>query len=111
MEFFNKHKTVIFRSLGALMLLIGFVVHFWTTPKEGLTQNEIAAANVARMEAKVAGGSGSSKTSSKKDDSKFLQELKNTQAKQMQYLTILAMILGVGFLGYSFVKPKNDSEL
>ncbi len=88
------------------MLLIGFVVHFWATPKEVLTQNEIAAANVARMEAKVAGGSTKSKKSKKKDDSKFLEELKNTQAKQLQYLTIIAMIMGVGFLGYSFIKPK-----
>ncbi len=86
------------------MLLVGFVIHFWATPKEGFTKNDIAAANVARMEAKVAGGSASSKTAAKKDDARFLKELKNTQAKQMQYLTIIAMILGVGFLGYSFIK-------
>jgi hypothetical protein len=107
LEFFTKHKILIFRSAGAFMLLVGFVVHFWTTPKEGLTQNEIAAANVARMEAKVAGGSSSSKETAKTDDSKFLEELKNTQAKQLEYLTIIAMILGVGFLGYSFVKKKE----
>ena len=107
MEFFNKNKILIFRGAGALMLLIGFVIHFWVTPKEGFTQNEIAAANVARMEAKVSGGSSSSKKSTKKDDSKFLQELKNTQAKQIRYLTITAMILGIGFLGYSFVKKKE----
>ena len=108
MEFFIKHKVLILRSAGGLMLLVGFIVHFWVTPKEGFTQNEIAAANVARMEAKVSGGSGSSKTSTKKDDSKFLQELKNTQAKQMQYLTIIAMITGIGFLGYSFIRKKEQ---
>ncbi len=42
------------------MLLIGFAVHFWVTPKEVLTQNDIAALNVARMEARISGGSGSS---------------------------------------------------
>ena len=110
MEFFIKHKILIFRGAGALMLLIGFVIHFWVTPKEGLTQNEIAAANVARMEAKVAGGSSNSKKSTKKDDAKFLEELKNTQAKQLQYLTIIAMILGVGSLGYSFIK-KEEPEV
>ena len=47
------------------------------------------------------------KKSAKKDDTKFLEELKNTQAKQMRYLTIIAMIFGVGFLGYSFVKKKE----
>ncbi|EDZ61911.1 hypothetical protein SMGD1_0886 [Sulfurimonas gotlandica GD1] len=108
MEFFEKNKILILRIAGVLMLLIGFVVHFWVTPKEGFTQNEIAAANIARMEAKVAGGSGSSsKKPQKKDTSKFLEEFKDTQAKQMRYLTIIAMILGVGFLGYSFVR-KNE---
>jgi len=111
LEFFNKNKVIIFRSAGALMLLIGFVIHFWATPKEGFTQNEIAAANVARMEAMASGGSGSaSKKQHKPDTSKFLKEFKNTQAKQMQYLTIIAMILGVGFLGYSFVRKKEPEN-
>jgi len=104
LEFFIKNKILIFRSAGALMLLVGFVVHFWVTPKEGFTKNEIATRNVARMEAKVASDSGSSKKSTKKDDSKFLHELKKTQTRQMQYLTIFVMIIGVGFLGYSFIK-------
>ena len=107
LDFFLKHKTVLLRSLGAVMLLVGFGVHFWVTPKEGLSANQKAAANVARMEAKVRGGSSASSKSQKKDDSKFLDELKNTQEKQMQYLTIIAMIVGVGFLGYSFM-PKKD---
>lgn len=91
------------------MLLVGFVVHFWITPKEGLTKNEIAAANVARMEAKVAGRAGSgSKQQNRPDTSKFLQEFKDTQAKQMRYLTIIAMIVGVGLLGYSFIRKKEE---
>lgn len=89
------------------MLLIGFVIHFWATPKEGLSKNDIAARNVARMEAKATSSSSNGKKSVKKDDSKFLNELKSTQAKQMRYLTIIAMILGVGSLGYSFVKKKE----
>lgn len=107
-DFFLKHKVMIFRAVGSFMLLIGFVIYFWATPKEGLSQNEIAAANVARMEARTSGGSGSSKKTSHSSSSKILEELKNTQKKQMQYLTIIAMILGVGFLGYSFM-PKRDS--
>ncbi len=108
MEFFLKHKTVILRSLGGFMLLVGFVVHFWATPKEGLSANQKAAANIARMDARTNAGSSTSSKSQKKDDSKFLNELKNTQAKQMQYLTIIAMILGIGFLGYSFMPKKED---
>jgi len=108
MEFFLKHKIVIMRSLGAVMLVIGFAIHFWTAPKEGISANERAAANIARIEAKVKGQSSAQSKSSKKSDSKFLDDLKNTQAKQLQYLTVIAMILGVGFLGYSFMPKKED---
>jgi len=109
MEFFLKHKTTIVRSLGAIMLVVGFAIHFWVTPKEGLTENDKAAARVARMEAKVKGSGSSSKLAKKKDDSKYLEKLKKTQAKQLQYLTIMAMIMGVGFLGYSFMPKKEES--
>ncbi len=96
------------RSLGGVMLVIGFAIHFWTAPKEVISANDRAAANVARMEAKAKGQSSVQSKSSKSNDSKFLDELKGTQAKQMQYLTIIAMILGVGFLGYSFM-PKKET--
>jgi len=108
-EIFLKHQTIIFRGLGAFMLLVGFVTYFWTTPKEALTQNEIAAANVARMEARVSGGSGGSTKKPKSSSSKFMEQLKDTQAVQARYLTILAMIFGVGFLGYSFVGKKKSN--
>ena len=108
MEFFLKHKIVILRSVGALMLVVGFAIHFWTVPQKGLSANEKAAANIARMESKMAPkGSGSNKTS-KKNDASFLKELKKTQAKQLQYLTIIAMILGVGSLGYTFLPKKEE---
>ncbi len=107
MDFFNQNRVIILRTIGALMLVIGFAVHFWTMPKEGLSANDRAAANVARMEARVSGKGGAS--SAKQDDSKFLKDLKETQAQQLQYLTIIAMILGVGSLGYSFM-PKKEIE-
>jgi len=109
LEFLKKHKILLFRVVGTMMLLGGFVVNFWLTPKEAYTQNELAALNVARMEAKVAGGSStSSGKKAQPDTSKYIEELKNAQAKQMEYLTIMAMIFGVGFLGYSFIKKKED---
>ena len=107
MDFFNQNRVIILRTVGALMLVVGFAVHFWSTPKEGLSANDRAAANVARMEARVS-GKGSA-TSAKQDDGKFLKDLKETQAQQLQYLTIIAMILGVGSLGYSFMPKKEES--
>jgi hypothetical protein len=106
-ELFLKYKILILRTVGVLMLIVGFAVQFWTMPKEGLTKVELAAANVARMESKMQGsGSGTKKATS---SNKYLKELKNKQAKQVRYLTIIAMVLGVGFLGYSFIKKKEDT--
>ena len=97
--------------MGALMLVVGFAIHFWVTPKEGLSSNDKAAARIERMEASASTkGSATSKSSSRqKDTSKLLDRLKNSQAKQMKYLTILAMVFGVGFLGYSFMPKKKDT--
>jgi len=108
MEFFLKNKIVIIRVVGSLMLVIGFAVHFWTVPQKGLSKNQLAAANIARMEASLAPRGSQNLKSQKKDDTKFLKHLKNTQEKQMQYLTILAMVFGAIFLGYSFIPRKED---
>lgn len=110
MDFFFKYKTVIIRSLGAIMLIVGFSIHFWETPKQGLSENDKAAARVARMESKVKGSSSREKASKEKDSSKFTDKMKNAQEKQMKYMTILAMLFGVGFLGYSFM-PKKEEDI
>ena len=109
MEFFIKHKIIITRSLGIVFLLFAFMAYFWVTPQKGYSENDRAAANVARMEAKVAGTS--SKQAPKQNDSKFLQELKKTQEKQLKFLIILMVVLGIGSLGYSFLKkPQEDKS-
>ena len=105
-EIFLKHKTVIFRSLGAVMLVVGFASYFWTTPKKVVVENEIAAANVARMEARVTGVSSATSAKPKSSSSDILKHLKDTQEAQTRYLTILAMVFGIGFLAYSFVGKK-----
>jgi len=103
-EFFSKYKKIIIRSTGSLMLLLGFVIHFWVTPKEGVSDLDIAAANVARMEASVRGEGQSSQERSQQ--APLLQEFKNSREKQMEYLTIIAMVLGGGFLVYSFLQKE-----
>lgn len=107
MEFFKKNQTIIFRFVGGIVFVIAFVIFFWTTPKEGLSENDKAARNVARMEARMAGGSLSASTA-KPSRAPMMKSYKDTQAKQMRYLLILSMILGAGFLGYSFVKKQEE---
>lgn len=106
MDFFLKHQQVILRSVGAFLLVISFVVHFWIGPKKGVSQNDLAAARVARMEASVHGSPSGSKPA-KLNASHLSEALKNTQAKQMEYLTIIIMLLGGASLGYSFLKKKS----
>ncbi|MDF1878221.1 hypothetical protein JHD46_01060 [Sulfurimonas sp. SAG-AH-194-C20] len=108
MEYFLKYQQVILRTLGVLLLLIGFVVHFWTVPQKGVSKNDRAVANLARMEASIQSSTSTKKSKSKPDSSKFLKELKGQQKKQMEYLTILLMLLGIGSLGYSFFKKKEE---
>ena len=110
MEYFLKHREVILRTLGALLLLVGFVIHFWVVPQKGVSENDIAAANLARMEASVQGSSTTKKAKQKPDSSQFLKKLKTQQEKQMQYLTILTMLLGAGALAYSFVKRRGEGK-
>ena len=59
LEFFKKHQKEIVRAIGALLLIVGFVINFWVTPQKGLSKNQIAAANIARMEVKVASNTNS----------------------------------------------------
>jgi len=74
-EVFLKHQTLILRTLGTLMLVISFVVYFWTTPQKALSANEKAFANVARMEAKVLGDNSSSISKAKKSNEYKLHSL------------------------------------
>ena len=106
MDFFLKHKIIILRSLGVIMLLVGFVVHFWAIPKTGVSANDIAAANVARMEASVSGHTKSVKKA-KPDMSHFTKSLTNAQQQRTKYITIFAMLLGILFLFFSFLKKEE----
>lgn len=111
-EIFIKNKIIIFRTVGAIMFLVGLVMLFWSEPNEiVLSENEIAAANIARMEAKVRSKSSDSKLVPKPDGSTFVEELENNQKKQEQQLIMLSMLLGALLLIYSFIpKAKSDSE-
>lgn len=108
LEYFEKHKQFIIRTLGVVMLIVGIIVNFWSKPEEKVSQNELATANIARMEASVKGSSPSTQLSSKQESSPYLDKLKAKQAEQLQYLTIFFMIVGVGFLGYSFIKKEES---
>jgi hypothetical protein len=105
-DFLKKHQIILTRSVGAVIILLTFVIHFWSTPKEGISANESAAANVARMEAHTSGNKNSS-TVAKKNKSPYLEAFESKRAKQIEYLSIIAILIGIGFFGYSFIKKEE----
>jgi len=106
-DFFLKHQTLLLRVAGIFMLVVGCVVYFWTTPKDGVSANELAQKNLQRMEASVRGGVQKAHKA-KPDPSHIAKAIKSTRSKQLQYVTILAMVFGLGFLLYSFISPKRE---
>jgi len=108
---FLKYQQIILRAGGGFMLLIAFVIHFWYIPQTGVSQNDLAAARVARMEASVLISKSTKSNKRQSDTSKYTEALKDTQKKQMEYLTVIVMIFGFLALGYSFVpRGKRDEE-
>lgn len=93
--------------MGIVFLLVGFVINFWVTPKKVVSQNEIAIANLKWMEASVVGGS-SKKSSAKPATEHISKALKATRKKQMRYMTIIAMLFGTLFVGYSFINKERE---
>ena len=107
MNYLKKYQKELFRIVGGFLLVVGFVVNFWVTPKKAVSQNELAAANIARMEASVQGKS-TQKVKKRADPSHIAKALKQTRAQQMHYITLFAMIVGALFLLLSFLKPKKE---
>ena len=109
MEFFVKHQIIIMRSLGAFMLVVGLAVYFWAAPTPTLSENERAAAHLARIEKAVSGGSSVKQAKKANAHQKITQAMRETRKKQVRMLMLMTIIFGVGFLGYSFIKkPKED---
>lgn len=85
---------------------MALVLLFWSQPKEGMSEDEKAAANVARMEAQV---SGSSQKEASQPPS-FMKEYKQTQEAQLRVFLIFMVISGAGFLVYGFLKKEDSKE-
>jgi uncharacterized protein YjeT (DUF2065 family) len=110
-EFFFKHQKVILRSVGVFLLVLGLTLFFWAAPQKVMSENEKAAANLARMEASVSGGSSSSSnTQQSSNHSTISAAMVETQKKQLRMLMIMVMVFGAGFLGYSFLKKEEKEE-
>lgn len=107
LDWVKKNKKLSSKILGINFLLMAIVLLFWSQPKDVLSENEKAMANIARMEAQVSGSSSKAKASSSEY---IMKEYKETQKTQLRIFLILMFISGVGFLGYGFLKKENSQE-
>lgn len=106
LELIIKHKIILSRSIGVFFLVIGIAALFWSKPENVLSENEIAQANIARMEASLPQNVVSSKKQTPKSPS-FMKAYKEKQKEHMRYLVIALIISGMAFIGYSFIKKKE----
>jgi len=103
-EWVKKNKSFAAKVMGANFLLMALLLLFWSQPKEGMSENEKASANLARMEAKV---SGSSQKKASEPPS-LMKEYREKQKAQLQIFLIIMVIAGVGLLGYGFFKKEES---
>ncbi len=102
----KENKRLASKIMGVNFLVMALVLLFWSQPKEGMSENEKAAANVARMEAKA---SGNSQEKASQPPS-FMKDYKQTQKTQLRVFLILMVISGAGFLAYGYVNKEDSKE-
>lgn len=102
----KENKKLASKIMGANFLVMALILLFWSQPKESMSEDEKAAANVARMEAQV---SGNSQKKASQPPS-FMKEYKQTQKTQLRIFLIFMVISGTGFLAYGFLKKEDFKE-
>ena len=105
-EWVKANKRVASKIMGANFLVMAVVLLFWSQPKEGLSENEKAAANVARMEARMSGTSVTKPSS----QSNFMKEYRQSQKAQLQIFIVIMVVAGAGFLLYGFLKKEDPKD-
>ena len=105
LEFIMKYKRILSRTVGIVLLVVGVAALFWSKPDAVLSENEMAEANIARMEASLPKSAAVSKNQPK--EAPFMKAYKEKQKEHIRYLVIVLIISGAAFVGYSFIRKKE----
>ena len=107
-EWIKVNQIKFSRFVGAFLLLVGLGAFFWVNNSgSGVSVAEQRAAKrVARMEARVS-GSSSATVSQEKVKTNYSEVYSDRSKEQIKFMLIVMMLLGLGSLGYSFVKKEN----
>lgn len=104
-----KHQKGLSLGIGALLVVVSIAMLFWTNMGNAVSDEErLAAASVARMEARMAGKSTASQSNPQKMD--FMGTYVEEQKMQLRYMLIAMLVGGVCFLGYGFLKKSGEEE-
>ena len=77
----KKNKKLALKITGVNFLLMALVLIFWAQPKQGMSANEKAAANTARMEARMSSQSSKRPASSASDVRRAHEEYQKEQVQ------------------------------
>ncbi|MEA3373488.1 MAG: hypothetical protein U9Q62_07345 [Campylobacterota bacterium] len=108
-EWIKEHQKKLSLSLGVLLIIGAVASLFWSNLDSGVTDEErMAAASVARMEARMSGqSSGAQQQAPEKP--MFSSDYRETQKEQLRYAVVIALIFGIGFVGYGLLKKEEKS--
>ncbi len=108
-EWLYVNQIMVSRFIGTLLLVVGLGAFFWVNSSDNgvSVAQQRAAERVARMEARISRASSSEvlKQESKAD---YRDVYSDYSKKQMKLMFITVMLLGVGSLGYSFIKKREE---
>lgn len=101
----KKHRKKLSTGGGALLLIVGMGMLFWSNEK-GAVEGDAEAkalANLARMEGKAQG------KSAEPSASPFMESYKAKQEQNVRYMVIALVIGGAAFLAYGLLKKEEAS--
>lgn len=103
----KQNRKALSLGLGALLLVVGVAMLFWSYGDSGMTEEERrAAANVARMEARIQAQLGGVPDKAP-DKPLFGEELKEKQQMQLRIVVIAMLVFGAGFMAYGLLKKEE----
>jgi len=99
MDIVKRYQKQLSLIIGVFFILLYIVLYFWDNKESTvLSENEIAARNIARMEARMDSDRASAGSSEKYKRVKFEHK------DQSQSFLILLLLFGVGLSGYGYIK-------
>jgi len=110
-EWFKRHRRKVTLTAGGLCVCIGAAMLFWSNGSGAAVSEEerIAAANVARMEARMQSQISGQKGQQSPDKPIFSGSYRERQEAHLRYMVIALMLFGAGFLAYGFLKRDETA--